>query len=215
MGALLVAALVGGAMISSVLAESPAPSSSGAAAPSTETDTKYCEVFRSKLADALNVSESALDSAAQAAADGTIDQAVKNGDLTQDAADTLKQHVANRADKPCFGFGPRVNAFHRGFVRGFATGDLLGSAADALDMPTAELVAQLHAGKSLKDVAESKGVAYDVVSRAIVDAAKADLDKAAAAGKVTQQREDKLLQRLQTALDNGDWPRASRAQAGT
>lgn len=211
-GALLVAALVGGTMISSVLAESPSPSPSPSASPGSGTDAngKYCETFRSKLAGELNVSESGLESAVKAAAKGTIDEAVKNGDLTQDAADKLEQRLDNASERPCFSLGLRAKAFKHGFVRGFGAGDLLGSAADALDMPTAELVAQLHAGKSLNDVAAAKGVDYASVSSAVVGAAKADLDKAVSAGKITQDREDQMLNRLQTRLDNGEWPRSPR-----
>ncbi len=212
-GALLVATLVGGAMISSTLARSSA--SSPSTSPSAGTDApgsnaKYCEAFRSKLAGELNVSESALEAAAKAAAEGTIDEAVKNGDLTKGAADKLKERVANASDRPCFGLGVRDRAFHRGAMSGFAAADLLGAAADALDMQTADLRTALHSGQSLKAVAEAKGVDYTTVSKAVVDAAKADLDKAVDAGKITQQREDQMVDRLQTVLDNGTWPASPR-----
>ena len=209
-GALLVAALVGGTMISAALAESPTTSPSASPTPGAAAKGKYCEVFRSKLADELHVSESALRSAAKAAADGTIDAAVAAGDLSADAAAKIKQRLGNASERPCFALAPRAKALHRGFARGFAAGDLLSAAADALDMQTADLAAQLRSGDSLKDVAASKRVDYSSVKSAVMDEAKAGLDKAVEAGKITQQREDKLLGRLQTALDNGDWPRGPR-----
>jgi hypothetical protein len=211
--ALMLAALVGGSMISSTLAESPSSSPSAAAQPSSGADASYCEVFRSQLADELNVSEPTLESAVRAAADGTIEAAVKNGDLTQDVADRLKQRLSNASNKPCIGLGPRLKAFKHGFVRGLGAGDLLSTAADALHMQTAELVAQLHSGTSLTAIATAQGVDYSTVSKAVVAAAKADLDAAVAAGKITQQREDRLIEKLKTALDNGLWPRGE-PQAG-
>lgn len=206
-GALLTAALLGGTMISSVLAESP-PTSPATDTPSAaEADGgQYCELFRSKLADQLDVSESDLESAAVAAAEGTIDEAVSNGDLSQDAADKLKERLSNASEHACFGLRPGIKAFRHGLARGFVAGDLLGAAADALDMQTAELVAQLHSGKSLTEIAQAKGVDYATVAKAVVDAAGADLDKAVAAGKITQDRAEQMLDRLQTALDHGRWP---------
>jgi hypothetical protein len=210
-GALLTAALLGGTMISSAFAESPSPSPAIDTPSTDQTDAgQYCELFRSKLADELSVSESQLESAAKAAAEGTIDQAVSNGDLTQDMADRLKERLTDASDHACFGLRPGIKAFRHGFVRGFAAGDLLGTAADALDMQTAELVAQLHAGKSLTEIAQAQGVDYATVSTAVVDAARADLDKAVDAGRITQDRADQMLDRLQTALDNGEWPPAPR-----
>jgi hypothetical protein len=209
-GALLVAALVGGATISSVLAESPSSSPAASSAKGSDPSGKYCETFRSKLADELDVSDAELESAARTATEATIDEAVKNGDLSQDAADKLKGRLDKASERPCFGLGTRARAFHRGFVRGFGAGALLGSAADALDMQTAALVAQLRAGTSLTAIAESKGVDYAAVSAAVLDAAKADLDKAVDAAKITQQREDQMIERLRTALDNGKWPHGPR-----
>jgi ribosomal protein S20 len=208
--ALLIAALVGGAMISSALAESPTASPAAGAA----AKGKYCEVFRSKLADELHVSKSALKSAATAAAEGTIDAAVANGDLSQEAAAKMKQRLSSASERPCFALAPRTKALHRGFARGFAASDLLSAAADALDMQTADLKAQLRSGGSLKDVAASKRVDYAGVTAAVMDEARAGLDKAVGAGKITQQREDRLLARLQTALDNGQWPRSGQKSAG-
>jgi ribosomal protein S20 len=213
-GALLVAALVGGTMISAALAESPATSPSASPAAGSAAQGTYCEVFRSKLADELNVSESALQSAAKAAAAGTLDEAVKNGDLSQDAAAKIKQRLSSAAERPCFALAPRAKALHRGFARGFAAGDLLSAAAAALDMQPADLAAQLRSGDSLKDVAASKSVDYSSVTSAVMDEAKAGLDTAVDAGKITQPREERLLARLQAALDKGEWPRWAQELTG-
>jgi hypothetical protein len=40
-----------------------------------------------------------------------------------------------------------------------------------------------------------------------MDEAKAGLDTAVDAGKITQPREERLLARLQAAVDKGEWPR--------
>jgi hypothetical protein len=209
-GALLTAALLGGAMISSVLAESPSTQASPSASPSAPDTTRYCQVFQSKLADELNVSASDLSPAVKAAAQATVDEAVANGDLTQAAAATLKTRIQNAAADSCYGVGMRANALHQGFARGFHAGDLLGAAANALGLQTADLATALRDGSTLKEIAAEKKVDYAKVTKAVLDAAKAELDTAVANGRITQDREDLVLQHLQTALENGDWPRAER-----
>jgi hypothetical protein len=47
-----------------------------------------------------------------------------------------------------------------------------------------------------------------------MDEAKAGLDTAVDAGKITQQREDRLLERRQAALDRGEWPRSAQESTG-
>lgn len=210
MGALLTAALLGGAMISSVLAESPSTQASPSASPSAPETARYCQVFQSKLANQLNVSASDLTAAVKAAAQATVDQAAANGDLTQAAAARLKTRIQNAAADSCYGLGMRANALHRGFARGFHAGDLLGAAANALGMQTADVATELRDGSTLKEIAAEKKVDYAKVSKAVLDAAKAELDTAVADGRITQDREDLMLQHLQTALENGDWPRAER-----
>ncbi|MGH2482850.1 MAG: hypothetical protein ACRDE9_00160, partial [Candidatus Limnocylindria bacterium] len=89
--ALITAALVGGTLIGSVLAApSGSPASSGdAVSLGTDETGEYCQVFLDTFAEELGVSTDELAPAAKAAAIAAINQAVENGDLTQDVADRL------------------------------------------------------------------------------------------------------------------------------
>jgi hypothetical protein len=86
------------------------------------------------------------------------------------------------------------------------TRDAVEAAATALGMTTKELRTEFRSGKSLKDVAADKGIAYDTVSAAVVAAVKADLDALVKAGTIQQARADKILERLEQRLANG-WTR--------
>jgi hypothetical protein len=204
-GALIVAALFGGALIGSVGAETPTASGTPSTATHDTNTGQYCQTFRSHLADELKTDAAGLESAFRAAAAATLDEAVANGDLTKERADAIKSRLADADLDGCFGLGRKLIG-HPGAV---AYGvDLGAAAADALDMQPSALAGQLRSGKSLQEVATAQGVDYAAVKKAVLDAAKTDLDKAVSSGKLTADREQKMLDRLSDNLDSGDWPPA-------
>jgi predicted transcriptional regulator len=58
---------------------------------------------------------------------------------------------------------------------------------------------QLASGKTIKDIAAAKGVDENTFRNNLVNAVKPDLDAKVAAGKLTQQQEDAILNKLKTA----------------
>jgi hypothetical protein len=76
------------------------------------------------------------------------------------------------------------------------------AAADALGMEPAELREAL-VDATLEEIAESEGVAYADVVAAVLAAAEEDLDAAVEAGRITQERADAILERLETWLNEG------------
>lgn len=78
------------------------------AAPSAPTTNTACDQFMQALAGHLNVSVDTLTQATKAAAKDMVDQAVKDGRLTQDQANQAKQRI-DQAQGSC-GFG-RFGAF--------------------------------------------------------------------------------------------------------
>ena len=88
-----VAVLVGALGIGAAFAADPTPTPS----------TNYHSVFVSKLAQALGVDQSKVDPALTQARDATIDQAVKDGQITQQQADWMKQRLQQAQ---AAGFGP-------------------------------------------------------------------------------------------------------------
>jgi len=155
-GALVVAALVGGALIRTVAAESPAatPSSSPGA-----KGAQYCQTFAAAFAKNLGVDVSALQPAAKSAADATIDAAVANGDLTQAKADAMKKRIADAKGNDCALMAGRFHRLHAGILKNGFRMDLGSAAATALKMEPAALRDALRKGTSLKDVAREAGVA--------------------------------------------------------
>ncbi len=78
---------------------------------------------------------------------------------------------------------------------------VLAAAAGALGMTEAELVAELKAGKSIKQVAEAKNVDLTKVTDAMVAAMKAHLDAEVASGEHTQAEADAKLAKFTSRLD--------------
>jgi hypothetical protein len=86
------------------------------------------------------------------------------------------------------GHGPRA-----GFMNAVAT---------YLGVTKAELRTARENGTSLAQLATQKGKSVDGLKQAIYDAAKADLDKAVAAGRITAAQEATRLSDLQSHLDD-------------
>jgi len=84
--------------------------------------------------------------------------------------------------------------------------DLVSTAANALGIQPSALLQSLRSGDSLKKIATDHGKDYATVTKAIHDAAKADLDRAVKAG-LAQTRADELLAQLDKALAAGNFPR--------
>jgi hypothetical protein len=204
-GLFVLAALVGGTIIGSVAAASSPRTSSppGGADPVVDTAPaggESCADFRRAFAANLGVEESALAPAARAAAISTIDAAVANGRMTKAVADRLKVRIERADADGCALLAGRLA--RAGAVAGVAR-DMLTAAAEALEMSPAELRMALRNGKSLKDVALAEGVPYETVSAAVIASVKADLDAAVAAGRLRQERADRILERLERNLADG------------
>jgi lambda repressor-like predicted transcriptional regulator len=205
-GALVAAAVVGGTLISAVSANPAQPSNPTSGSTAVTTDTPpgtYCQTFLDAFAQNLGVDASALTPAAKDAAKATIDQAVANGDLPQAIGDAIKQRIDNANGDGCAWLSARWQAVARKAVQRGIGADMLQAAAGTLDMQPADLRSELVSGTSLKKIAQDAGVAYDTATGAIHDAAKADLDKIVAAGKMTADRETQILDRIDQALTDG------------
>lgn len=202
-GALVAAAVVGGTLINVVLA---GQGSSPAGTSTTATNSQpgaYCQTFLDEFAKQLGVDESALLPAAKAAADAAIDKALADGKISKDAADALKQRVANADGNVCGLLGARFPGLNRVGIVGNVGSDMVSAAANALHLSVADLKSKVASGESLKQIATDQKVDYAVVTSAVHNAAKADLDKLVSAGKLTAARETAILDRLDQALANG------------
>jgi uncharacterized protein YidB (DUF937 family) len=204
--ALVASAIIGGTLMSVVAANSgkspAATGDSGLLATDSSTGT-YCQTFLDQFAKNLGVSESALLPAAKSAAKAAVEKAVADGDLTKEQGDAMKSRIDSFDGNGCALLGARWRGAVRHAIKVDIGKDMVQAAAGALKLTSDQLVSKLKGGQTLKQVAQAQNVDYTTVSKAVHDAAKADLDKLVADGKLTQDREKLILDRLDQALANG------------
>ena len=180
----LVAAVAAVAVAGTAFAQTPTPT------PSTAGGTNYKDFFLNKLADALNITRDQLNSALTQAKNETVDQAVQDGKITQDRADAIKAQPGLAPFGFEFGRGDR----HERMFMGGA--DALNAVAQVLNMTPQQLMDQLRSGKTLADLAQGNEQA---VKDAIANAEKPKLDQAVANGRITQDQENQILDKIRNA----------------
>ena len=208
-------------MIVSAAVVAAAAGAGGAIAATSGDEGKKAE--QSILNDAakrLNVSPDDLRSALSAAEDAQLDQAVRDGKLTQAQADAIEAH--RKADGRVLG-GPGGPGLGHGFGPGGpglrfkgGPGGALESAATALGLQLADLRTKLQAGKSIADVAKDQGKSLDDVKAAIKAGVTKELDQAVKDGKLTDAQRTDILRQLDDHLDdlvNGKFAERHRARA--
>ena len=144
----------------------------------------------------LGVEPEALESALEGALGARLDEAVKEGRLTEEQATELKERLKD-GTLPLFGGGG-----HRGHGLGLHGPELFGAAATFLGVTEAELRTQLEAGKSLADVAAAEGKSVAGLKAALVDAVEEKLGEAVEAGRLTDAQRDEALDRFEERLDD-------------
>jgi hypothetical protein len=159
---------------------------------------QYREAFKQAFAAKLGVDEAKLDAAFTGAVDDTLDQAVKDGTITQAQADKIKQTAQNG-----FQGGPFAGKNgKRGEAIKKLGSSLVDDAAKAIGITTDDLKTELKAGKSIADVASEHKVDVATVKTAMFNGLKADLDAKVKAGTITQAQADKISQAATTRIDN-------------
>lgn len=185
-----------------------AAGSAGAIAATSGDERKKAE--HAVLADAaerLDVTPEKLRSALSAAIDAQLDQAVKDGKLTQAQADKIKKRRAEGGTLlPGFGrHGHGLHKFghHRGGPggRGGARLGVLAGAAKALGISERSLHEQLHNGKTLAAIAKARGKDLADVKAAARKAAADGLAAEVKAERLTDSQRDAILKRVDAMID--------------
>jgi hypothetical protein len=203
-GGFVAAALAGGTLINAAFA-APSGSAPNTTNAYTADAAKYCDQWKQAFAMELGVSVDKLLPAAKAATIATIDAAVKAGDMTEARGAALKAKIEAATGDACRFLGHPFIGGGLG-ARAKVGLDLVSTAANALGIQPSALIQSLRNGDSLKKIATDHGKDYATVTKAIHDAAKADLDKAVKAG-LDQARADAILAQLDKALATGTFPR--------
>ena len=166
------------------------------------------QAFLDDLARRLGVSPQKLQSALQGAFFDRLDAAVAAGELTKAQADAIKRRVVRNGHVP---FGGPAMFDHRG-GRGLwgppsdPPGDggprrgVLDGAAKYLGLTPAQLKNQLSSGRSLAQIAQARGKSVSGLETALVAAAKARLDQAVAANRISASQEHQLLSGLRERI---------------
>jgi polyhydroxyalkanoate synthesis regulator phasin len=187
------------AVVIGVAAVEAAPSPSASPTPSKN----YAQTFVDKLAGILHLTPAATLDALKQAQLQTVDQMLKDGQITQQQADAMKARI-NAGQGLGFGFGGRHRGFggfkaDRALMQSLTTAEL-NAAAAALHMSTADLQSALKSGKSLSDLETQQKVSDSAVKSAMTNAAKGVLDNAVKAGTITQAQADAILSRVGSGL---------------
>jgi AraC-like DNA-binding protein len=164
----------------------------GGAYAATQSGGNPRQQFINDVANRLHVSPDQLQSALKAAMLDRIEQAVKDGRLTQAQANAIEQRIEQGKLPLRFGVRRAGHALRRLELR---------AGEQYLGLTRADLISQLRAGKSLAQVAQAQGKTTAGLEAAMTAALKARLDKAVSAGRITQAREQTLLSHLQKRLD--------------
>lgn len=169
---------------------------------SSKDDPKKAEqAVLDNAAKRLDVTPQKLRDALAAAQDDQLDEAVKNGDLTQKQADAIKQR--RKQSGAVLGRGGKGPLLHRKHLGGPAF-KLVSDLAKSLDLSAKELRSKLRDGKSIADVAKAQGKSLADVRSAVKAAAKTRTDNAVKDDDLTRKQADALLEHLDRRLENLD-----------
>lgn len=165
----------------------------------------YQQLFLQRLAAILGIDQPRLETAIRKANEDVINQAEQNGDISKNQADWMRQRLDNggwpmmwgKGPGHRFGFGRHGHGFG-GWMKGWDTSSL-DAVASVLGMTADELKTELRDGKTLGEIADTRGVDRQKVIDALVSAKKAKLDEAVANGDLTQKQADNILKRFQSA----------------
>ena len=215
LGGTLSALLVsGGVYASTAFAQSTSPSASPSASASASAKPNGRQNYLQHLAQRLNISVDQLQNAMKGAAHDGVADALQAGRITQDQANQANQRIDSgqgHGGPGAFGRGrgrpePSDADPNGGPRGGFAPGQALNAASQALNMQPSDLMAQLRQGKTLADIATAQNVDLSKVTSAITAVAKPRLDQAVQNGRLTQQQETDILNRI----NSGQFPGRGR-----
>jgi hypothetical protein len=210
----------------------------GGAYAATQTTSDPQQAFLNDVAKRLNVTPTQLTAALKGASIDQLQAAVAGHKLTQAQADALKQRIEQgKGLGPALGLiggpgvfgGPRHGPGGRGFgPRGPGGPRALGgprlfggprfglggaqmpAAAKYLGLSSSQLAADLRSGKTLAQIASSRGKSVSGLKDAMVAAQRTRLQKLVSDKVITSAQEQKLLGAISSRLDaqiNGRTPR--------
>jgi polyhydroxyalkanoate synthesis regulator phasin len=195
--ALLLVCIAFGAFFAGPLLASARSAQTTSPAASTPTATNpYCQQYLQDLANRLGVSVSTLQQDKLGAAEDVLAQLVKDGKLTQNQANQIKQRL--QSHQACTGIakGLRGRGVTLQSLKQYLP-DVATQVAQGLHMTSTQLVSQLQSGKSLSQIATAQGVSSSQLQTIVTNAIQSAVNKAVSDGNLTQQQATNFMQMLQ------------------
>ena len=156
---------------------------------SAEDKGARCEARLAKIAEKQGVTVAEVEARVKERLTARVDAALQSGRINAERAALLKERIAEGS--LCKGHALRAKlGRHR----------LLAAAAQFLGLDRAELRAALP-GTSLGALAEKQGKSVAELKAAMLAPARAKLAKAVEMNRISQERADRLLDRLENRVD--------------
>lgn len=150
--------------------------------------------FVARLAEKLGISQEELQDAIDETGLEIVDEAVTEGNLTEEQGDRIRDRVESGDGLlPFGGFG---KGFGKGFAVGLGVGHLAASLddlADFMGIATEELRDAMAEGQSLAEVAAAQNVSEDDLKAFLLSQCEERLAEAVESGRITQERADEML----------------------
>lgn len=131
-----------------------------------------------------------LKAGMQTALKKRLDEAVKSGRLTQEKANEIVSKSNMHIDQ---------FIQHKGLMR--RGHSLVGETAKILNMDPENLRKELQSGKSLADLAKEKGLSQEELKAKLLSAQKERLDSAVKEGHITQEKEQEIINKTNSHID--------------
>ncbi len=182
-----------------------------AVATTPTTANAYCTLYEQTLAQKLGVSVSTLESDNVAAIEAVINQAVKDGKITQTQATALESKLSANGTNVCAHIGGILGGHKGGF--GHAGLGALGQIQQAVQTAVATKLgyagaAALETALANTDIvslAKTKGVSQATLNATISGSVKSQLDTLVKNSTITSAVETKLLSMVTTALNGSHY----------
>jgi uncharacterized protein YidB (DUF937 family) len=156
--------------------------------------------FIARLAENLGIEQEELEAAIDQTQLDLVDEAVADGKLTEEQAESIRERIES---------GEGLHPFARGFRKGFALGrgfGCVGAASDELagflGVTVDDLRAAMADGQSLAQIAEANGVKVEDLSAFLLAELEARLAEAVESGKIDQARADEILANAPDKIDD-------------
>ena len=189
--AIIFSAFFTGPLLASARSSQTNTNAASAPTEATPPPNRYCQYYFQDLARRLGVSVSTLQRDGLAAADDTVAQLVKDGQLTQKQANAVKQFL--HSHQACTGVNPMERGIILQSLKPYLN-TVANQVALGLRMTPNQLKTQLQSGKHLSQLAAAQGVSSSQLHTTEINAVQTAVNQAVHDGNLTRQQATNFMQ---------------------